>query len=268
MALLFSAVILSMPNQAQTNNTNQEKNNTMQQNKERVRQLFETVLNQRKYDQLENYISADYTGPNGGKGVEGFKAQVTDLLKANPDLQWTILELIAEGNKVWARWTTSTGQQSGKPVTTTGIGTYHLSNGKITQSFALVDRLSFFQQKGILPVDLNILQAKANPQKLIFIDKFIVPAASLNEFKERVRINRALVRAIHGFIEDAAYESIDANGNTLFVTVAEWASEEALQKAKEAVQESYKKEGFDILAMMKRLNITLDRAVYKPASVH
>lgn len=239
----------------------------MKQNKETVRQLFESVLNQREFEQLENYIAADYTGPNGGKGVEGFKAQVTDLLKANPDIQWTIQELVAEDDKVWARWTTSTGQQSGKPVTTSGIGTYHLENGKITQSFALIDRLSFFQQKGVLPTDLNILQAKASPQKLIFIDKFIVPAASLNEFKERVSVNRALIKTIPGFIEDAAYETVDANGNTLFVTVAEWSSQEALQHAKEAIQDSYKKEGFDIAAMLKRLNITLDRAVYKPAAV-
>lgn len=240
----------------------------LQQNKEIIRQLFETALNQRKYELLHQFVHADYTNTNapGLKGPDAFKAQVTDLIKANPDIQWTIHDLIAEENKVWARWTTTTGNGSAQPIYTAGMGTYVISNGQIITSAALIDRLSFFQQKNLLPKDLTILQAKASPEKCIFIDRFVVPAASLAEFKERVAINRALIKNISGFIEDDAYETTDANGNTLYVTIAQWASAAALQRAKEAVQAKYKDTGFDIAAMMKRLNITLDRAVFKPAS--
>jgi len=35
-----------------------------------------------------------------------------------------------------------------------------------------------------------------------------------------------------------------------------------MEKAKEAVQAEYKKQGFDMSAMLKRLNITIDRGVY------
>jgi predicted ester cyclase/heme-degrading monooxygenase HmoA len=269
MALLFSAIVSTMSIQAQTKHINSkeaEMNNNLKQQKETVRQLFESALNQRKFDLVTNFIHPDYVSPTGAKGIEAFTAQVSDLLKANPDLQWTIHELIAEDNKVWARWTTTIGQASGKPITTAGIGTYVFEAGKIIRSFALVDRISFFQQKNLLPADLSVLLAKASPKKLIFIDKFIVPAAALIEFKQRVQLNRELIKTIPGFIEDAAYESTDASGNTLFVTVAEWSSPEALQQAKEAVQAAYQKEGFDMAAMLRRLNITLDRAVYKPAS--
>lgn len=240
----------------------------LQQHKEIIRQLFETGLNQRKFELINQFIHADYTNPTVAslKGPDAFKAQVTDLIKANPDIQWTIHELIAEDNKVWARWTTTTGEGSAHPAKTAGMGTYVISNGQIIASAALIDRLSFFQQKNLIPKDLNILQAKASPNKLIFIDKFVVPAASLSEFKQRVKLNRALIEKIPGFIEDAAYETTDANGNTLYLTIAEWASAEALQRAKETIQAKYQQEGFDIAAMMKRLNITLDRAVYTPAA--
>lgn len=269
MALLFSVITCTMSIQAQHNLMNSKKTEmtiTLQQHKETVRQLFEAALNKRKFDLVTDFIHRDYVSPAGAKGAEAFTAQVSDLLKANPDLQWTIHELIAEDNKVWARWTTTTGQLSGKPINTAGIGTYVFEQGKIIRSFALVDRLSFFQQKNLLPADHSVLQAKASPKKVIFIDKFIVPAASLTEFKQRVQINRDLIKTIPGFIEDAAYETTDTNGNTMFVTVAEWASAAALQQAKETVQAAYKKEGFDMAAMIKRLNITMDRAVYKPAS--
>jgi predicted ester cyclase/heme-degrading monooxygenase HmoA len=265
-ALFFSAIICIMAIQAQTKHINSkeaEMNNTLKLQKESVRQLFEVALNQRKFDLVTNFIHPDYISPAGTKGVQAFTAQVSDLLKANPDFQWTIHEMIAEDNKVWARWTTTTGQASVKPIITTGMGTYVFEKGKIIRSFALVDRLSFFQQKNILPADLSVLQAKASPKKVIFIDKFVVPAASLTEFKQRVQRNRELIKTIPGFLDDAAYESVDVNGNTLFMTVAEWASQEALQQAKEAVQLAYQKEGFDMAAMLKRLKITIDRAVYK-----
>ena len=275
MALLIIAITLSIPTQAQTQLSKENKyqkeadmNDQQSQNKAIVRQLFETALNPRKFELVRQFIHPEYTSATGEKGVDAFTSQVTGLLKANPDLQWTIHELIAEDNKVWARWTTTIDQSSDKPITTTGIGTYLFENGKIIRSFALVDRLSFFQQKNLLPENLSVLQAKASHEKIVFIDRFVVPATALSEFKQRVKKNRELIKTIPGFIEDAAFESKDANGNTLFITVAEWTSQEALQKAKEAVQASYKKEGFDIAAMLRRLNITLDRHEYKPASDH
>ncbi|OQP58669.1 antibiotic biosynthesis monooxygenase [Niastella populi] len=95
-----------------------------------------------------------------------------------------------------------------------------------------------------------------------FIDKFFVPAAAIKEFRERVKINRNFIEKLPGFIEDAAYEYTDNDGNLIFITVAMWQSAEALNKAKEAVQAEYKKEGFDAPAMFKRLGITVDRGIY------
>lgn len=270
-AMLIIAITLTIPAQMKAQHTKaikqkmEEDMDQLTANKAIVRQLFETALNPRKFELVQQFIHPEYTSPTGQKGADAFTSQVTDLLKANPDLQWTIHELVAENNKVWARWTTTINPSSDNPITTTGIGTYIIENGKIIRSFALIDRLSFFQQKKLLPENLSILQAKASPEKVIFIDRFVVPASALTEFKQRVKINRELIRTIPGFIEDAAFESKDSNGNTIYVTVAQWTSQESLQKAKEAVQSACKKEGFDIAAMLRRLNITLDRQEFKPA---
>jgi heme-degrading monooxygenase HmoA len=97
----------------------------------------------------------------------------------------------------------------------------------------------------------------------IFIDRFIVPEKSKPEFYERMAINRNLIKTLPGFIEDTVYERIDEQGNLICVTVAVWASEEAIKKAREVVQAEYKKQGFNLPAMLERLNITLvDRGIY------
>ena len=95
-----------------------------------------------------------------------------------------------------------------------------------------------------------------------FIDKFLVPPAAKEEFLERMSINRKFLRQLPGFIEDAAYEYTDGNGNLVCVTIARWKNKEAVAKAKEAVQAEYKREGFDMAGMMKRLGIVIDRGIY------
>lgn len=110
----------------------------------------------------------------------------------------------------------------------------------------------------------------ASPGKVCFIDKFVVPAAAIGEFDERVRINRTFIRTLPGFIEDAMYTHTDEQGNLICVTVAQWASQAAVDKAREAVQAEYKRQGFDMPAMLKRLNITIDRGLYtqSPEGAH
>lgn len=101
------------------------------------------------------------------------------------------------------------------------------------------------------------------PGEVSFIDRFIVPAASLNEFMERVGINRRMITTLPGFIRDHAYERTTENGDTEFITVAIWASRAALDRARETVQAAYHREGFHPAAMVERLGITMDRGIYK-----
>lgn len=96
----------------------------------------------------------------------------------------------------------------------------------------------------------------------IFIDRFVVPKNSFEEFVQRMNYNRNFIKNIPGFIKDTAYERTDENGNIIVITIAVWASEELLNKAKETVQSEYKRIGFNPAEMLARLNITMERGTY------
>ena len=244
---------------------------TAQNNKETVRKLYEEFLNKRKLEGLKDIISDDYAGFPGKQGLAGFEAPILPLIQAFPDIQWKILELIGEGDKVMVKWEiegTHVNQfqhiaPSGKKVKGTGMGILEFRDGKIVNAQVLTDRLGFLQELGVLPADITTLSnKKPHNGQVNFIDKFSVPPAAQKEFYERMSINRSFIKKLPGFITDAAYEYTDDNGNLICVTVAQWESRDAFNKAREAVQAEYKREGFDAAAMFKRLNITADRGVY------
>jgi predicted ester cyclase/heme-degrading monooxygenase HmoA len=214
-------------------------------------------------------IAEEYPGIQDEKGVAAFKKPIIPVIQAFPDIQWKIEELISEGDKVVVKWKwqgTNTGpfQQfiaTGKKFSNEGFAIYELKNGKIINASVQTDRLSFLQQMEVVPTDPNLLTNKKD--RIRFIDKFFVPANARQEFIERMKINMDFIKNLPGFIEDAAYEHTDEQGNLICITIAVWKDEESIRKAKEAVQAEYKKQGFDREAMYKRLNITIDRGIYK-----
>lgn len=240
----------------------------MEKNKEVVRKIYEEALNKRNWGLLKEFISPEYMGVAGVKGPEGFQIPTSQVIKAFNDVQWHIQEMMAEGDKVMIRWKiqgTHTGQfttyaPTGKTVNSGGQAIYQLKDGKVVATQVNTDRLEFLQQLGVLPLEFT-----SPAERVRFIDKFIVPAKAKQAFLERVAINRSFIKKIPGFIEDHAYENTDEQGNLIYVTIAVWENEEALKKAKEVVQAEYKRQGFDMPGMLKELNITLDRGVYKNA---
>ena len=243
---------------------------TIERNKEIIRNLYEQSLNKRNMELLKNFISEDYIGIRE-KGVAGFKEPINPLIKAFPDVQWKLEELIGEGNKVVVKWKLQGTHQApftnfaatGKTVSNDAMAIYELKDGKIINVQVQTDRLGFLQQLEVVPLDLSLLSnKKVYKDKVSFIDKFFVPAAAINEFYERMSINRNFIKGLPGFIEDEVYEYTDDNGNLICITIANWENREALNKAKETVQAEYKKQRFDPAEMFKRLNIVADRGVY------
>ena len=96
----------------------------------------------------------------------------------------------------------------------------------------------------------------------IFIDRFKMPQAAKSEFIERMQINRNFISKLTGFVRDEVFESQDDDGNFLCVTIAVWADEAVLKKAKELVQAEYLQRGFNMPAMMERLSIKMERGQY------
>ena len=279
---LLSAMLLmyGLCNAQATHNINENTKNkevnmsTIQKNKEVIRKLYEQCLNKRNMELLQDFVSEDYIGIGGEKGAAAFEVPVAALIKALPDVQWNIEEIMGEGDKVVVRWKvqgTHTGPfqhitPTGKKILNDGIGIFELKEGKVINAQVHTDRLGFLQQLEVLPLDISLLSNKnAHKDKIHFIDKFFVPEKAKQEFMERVRINRNFIKTLPGFIEDTAYERTDEHGNLIFITIAVWENEEALKKAKEAVQAEYKKQGFDLAAMFERLNITMDRGIYQEA---
>jgi steroid delta-isomerase-like uncharacterized protein len=79
--------------------------------------------------------------------------------EAFSDLKRPVEDLVAEGDKVVARWT-STGTHdgsfqgippTGKTVTTSGITVFRLEDGKIVEEWSESDMLGMLQQLGAIP---------------------------------------------------------------------------------------------------------------------
>ncbi|HEY9262225.1 ester cyclase [Chitinophaga sp.] len=266
--LLTGAMIPGTTHAQQVKQVTNNKIVTMENNKAIVAELYETGLNKKQLALLPNFISEDFAGAGGAKGVSGFIDPFMPLLNAFPDIQYKVITLVGEGNKVVARWKW-TGTQTatfrnvpptGKTISSDGISIYEFKNGKIVGSDVQLDRLGIVQALGLVPTD--IAPVKPIKDRVQFIDKFLVPANAIAEFKERTTFNRQYIKTLPGFISDAEYTYTDEQGNLICVTVANWEDKAALAKAKEAVQAMYKEQGFNPAEMLKRLGITADRGIY------
>jgi predicted ester cyclase len=141
---------------------------TMNTNKEVVRELYQ-LLNTRQLDRLDEVVDASYEGPNGETGPVGLVHTVAPIIAAFPDIQWTVEDLIAEGDEVVVRWSwvgTKKGVFRGVPptgtkFTNTAIVIYRMRNGKIAHAWMETDRLGFNQQLGLIPE--NIFPATPKP---------------------------------------------------------------------------------------------------------
>jgi steroid delta-isomerase-like uncharacterized protein len=91
--------------------------------------------------------------------AEAAKQQAAHFRRGFPDVVSTIEDLIAEGDKVVARWRSRATHQgeymgtpaSGKQVQFTGISFYRIEEGKIAESWTVEDQLGLMGQIGAFP---------------------------------------------------------------------------------------------------------------------
>lgn len=136
-----------------------------EQNKTAVRRFYEEVFNQGRYDVLDEICAPDYVSrsPNNPPGLpnnrEGLRQLVTIYRNAFPDIHFTIEDIIADGDTVVCRWSSSgtqTGEMlgipaTGKYATTSGTDIERLENGKTVEGWVVFDQLGLLQQLGIIP---------------------------------------------------------------------------------------------------------------------
>ncbi len=143
-----------------------------QANKAIVRRLYEDLINTGNLDGLAELIDSEFVGVLGEKGPSGFANTIAGLRLAFPDIQFTIEDMIDEGDRIAVRWTwrgTHQGSFQGFPasykqVTVTGIAIYHVRGGKVVRAWLQSDRLGVLQQIGVvasLPELVARTQAKS-----------------------------------------------------------------------------------------------------------
>jgi len=94
------------------------------------------------------------------RGPQGYLSIIGMMRNGFPDIQWTLEELIAEQDKVAARFTmrgTHDGMffgvpPSGKKISVQAMNFYRFSDGKIVDERGQPDLLGLLQQIGAVPV--------------------------------------------------------------------------------------------------------------------
>ncbi|MDY7003305.1 MAG: ester cyclase [Cyanobacteriota bacterium] len=135
-----------------------------QENKAIAQQFFEESWGKGNLQAVDKLASADfkvdYSTLSAPLDREGLKTWVADLHTGFPDLQFTIQDVVAEGEKVAIRWVgkgTHKGQlnmpnlpATGKPMSYTGITIYRVVAGEVVEEIGEEDILGMLQQLGFV----------------------------------------------------------------------------------------------------------------------
>lgn len=130
-------------------------------NKALIRRLTER-LNRKDFSVVDDLISVRYiqhTIMPAGPGRKGLKDFYRAFTAAFPDFEYTIDDMVAEGDRVCVRMTgryTQRGEfmgipPTGKPVTVAKMDTFRIVNGRVVEHWDSVDRLGLLQQLGVVP---------------------------------------------------------------------------------------------------------------------
>jgi predicted ester cyclase len=136
----------------------------LEENKAVAQRLFDAI-NNGALDELPQVVAPDVIDHNAvifmqPEGPGGVKEGIRMLLKGFPDLHLATQELLAEGDKVVARFTmsgTNTGDYRGLPAPTQqyfeseAIAILKIVDGRVAEVRGTADRLGMLTQLGILP---------------------------------------------------------------------------------------------------------------------
>ena len=107
-----------------------------------VRYHFDQFVNRQNHDVVRQTLAAnfvDHDGPNGGPANrEGDRRMMEELHTRIPDLQVTIEDIIAEGDKVVCRNVWRGTKADGTPVEFKGIVIWRIDGSAITERWASV----------------------------------------------------------------------------------------------------------------------------------
>jgi len=133
-----------------------------EQNKKVLERVIEEAYSKGNVDVLDELFAPNFIEHQAGilpPTVEGVKRSIAYLRGAFPDMKLTIEEIIANGDKTWARITgrgTHRGPFMGLPPTgksfaITIMDVCRFENGQIVEHWGVADQLAVMVQLGGLP---------------------------------------------------------------------------------------------------------------------
>lgn len=137
-----------------------------ERNKALVLQLYEEVWNRGNLDFVNAAVAENfqdhpskrfYSVPNSGRAAISEAAK--HFRAALPDFHYQMIQIVSEGDRVYhlGRITGTHAAPffqvppSGKPINITGITGYRFENGKIVESWGIMDIAGLMQQMGMVP---------------------------------------------------------------------------------------------------------------------
>ena len=135
---------------------------SLDENRQLLRRFITEMINQQDVALADAVIAPDCVFHMGSRTVQGreqFKQVLTGFFTAFPDMQGTIDDLVAEGDKVVVHfhWQgTHRGAflgvpATGKPVAYGGMALTRVVGGQIVEDWSIEDTLGLFQQLGVVP---------------------------------------------------------------------------------------------------------------------
>ena len=131
---------------------------TTTENKNLIRTFVEEVINQGRLERADDLVAVDFLEldplPGQRQGREGLKQVIAAMRAAFPDIHWAVDEMVAEGDKVFSRFTWSGTHRgeflgispTGKQIKVAGMVLDRVGAGKMTESRILMDGLSMMRQ--------------------------------------------------------------------------------------------------------------------------
>ncbi len=133
-----------------------------EENKDLARQSWE-IVNQRNPDLIEECYPPDFVWHEPDQDIRGYeqaKQFVSTFLQAFPDINISVEDVIAEGDKVVSRYTIrgthqgeteQFGPPTGRQMALEGITIHRFEDGEIVEEWERYDNLSALQQLGLAP---------------------------------------------------------------------------------------------------------------------
>jgi steroid delta-isomerase-like uncharacterized protein len=131
-----------------------------EENKAIVHRFSEAWMREGALDVVDEIMAADYVWHGSDlSGIEAFKNNIVWWRTVFPDIHFVIEDMIAEGDRVAARYSCSGTHEAdfagvpatGKKVTWTAIVIFRYVDGKIAEMWVDQDALGRLQQIGAIP---------------------------------------------------------------------------------------------------------------------